>query len=232
MQVWGCSRARDIFETLGPSSKKTTCSFSYRFRGRSGNSALYQGLRVARVVSTWGVCTFAWQTSLAQCCYCKARVSALPHRFATKTCCKRPIKKLPVTTHEKLLGQGTKGDVPQNVLTLILLCLESPDWRVQQNLSLPIGAHLKVRSGGSFSETGRIRFRGARLQTPNSVSVFGPHRVLGRELSEFLLAYDLCVKGNSPSFSQNSPSLPQNSVKLSEFSSPKQYSRISIPPVS
>ena len=33
-------------------------------------------------------------------------------------------------------------------------------------------------------------------------------------------------------FSQNSPSLPQNSVRLSEFSSPKQYSRNSIPPVS
>ena len=32
-------------------------------------------------------------------------------------------------------------------------------------------------------------------------------------------------------FSQNSPSLPQNSVRLSELSSPKQYSRNSIPPV-
>ena len=37
---------------------------------------------------------------------------------------------------------------------------------------------------------------------------------------------------NEPSFSQNSPSLPQNSVRLSEFSSLKQYSRNSIPPVS
>ena len=42
----------------------------------------------------------------------------------------------------------------------------------------------------------------------------------------------LCAKANSPSFSQNSPSLPQNSVRLSEFSSPKQYSRNSIRPVS
>ena len=42
--------------------------------------------------------------------------------------------------------------------------------------------------------------------------LFGSHRVPGRELSEFLSAYDLCVKANSPSFSQNSPSLPQNSV--------------------
>ena len=62
--------------------------------------------------------------------------------------------------------------------------------------------------------------------------VFGPHRVPGRELSEFLSAYYLCAKANSPSSSQNSPSLPQNSVRLSEFSSPKQYSRNSIPPVS
>ena len=43
---------------------------------------------------------------------------------------------------------------------------------------------------------------------------FGPHRALGRELSEFLSAYYVCVcaKANSPSFSQNSPSLLQNSV--------------------
>ena len=36
----------------------------------------------------------------------------------------------------------------------------------------------------------------------------GPHRVPGRELSEFLSAYYLCAKANSPSFAQNSPSLP------------------------
>ena len=41
---------------------------------------------------------------------------------------------------------------------------------------------------------------------------FGAHWVLGSELSEFLSAYYLCAKANSPSFSQNSPSLPQNSV--------------------
>ena len=49
VQVWGCSRARDIFETHGPSPQKTTCSFSYRFRGSSGITALYQGLRVANL---------------------------------------------------------------------------------------------------------------------------------------------------------------------------------------
>ena len=65
---------------------------------------------------------------------------------------------------------------------------------------------------------------------PNTVSE--THRVPGRELSEFLSAYYLSGKAHSLSFSQNSPSLPQNSVRLSEFSSPKQYSRNSIPPVS
>ena len=40
----------------------------------------------------------------------------------------------------------------------------------------------------------------------------GPHRGPGRELSEFLSAYDLCANANSPSLSQNSPSLGQNSV--------------------
>ena len=39
-----------------------------------------------------------------------------------------------------------------------------------------------------------------------------PHRVPGRELSEFLSAYYLCATVNSPSFSPKSPSLPQNSV--------------------
>ena len=45
-------------------------------------------------------------------------------------------------------------------------------------------------------------------QPPN----FGPHRVPGRELSEFLSAYYMCAKVSSVNFSQNSPSLLQNSV--------------------
>ena len=48
---------------------------------------------------------------------------------------------------------------------------------------------------------------------------FGPHRVPGIELSEFLSAYYLCEKANSASFSQNSLGLPQNSVRLSDFPS-------------
>ena len=59
---------------------------------------------------------------------------------------------------------------------------------------------------------------------------FGPHRVPGRELSEFRSVYYLCAKANSPSFFF--PELTEFAPKLSEFSSPKQYSRSSIPPVS
>ena len=68
----------------------------------------------------------------------------------------------------------------------------------------------------------------ARFQTQNSVSFSGFTEFLG----EFLSAYYLCAKANSPNFSQKSPSMLQNSVRLSESSSPKQYSRNSTPPVS
>ena len=54
----------------------------------------------------------------------------------------------------------------------------------------------------------------------------GAHWVPGSELSEFLSAYYLCAKTNSPRLPQNSPSLPQNSPSFSEIS------RNSIPPVS
>ena len=52
-----------------------------------------------------------------------------------------------------------------------------------------------------MSETGRIRFRRVRFQTPNSVS-FLPSPSSGRELSEFLSAYYLCAKANSSSLSK------------------------------
>ena len=93
-----------------------------------------------------------------------------------------------------------------------------------------MGIPLLASTYACQSETGRIWFRGARFQTPNSVSFFAAHRVPGRELTEFLSADYLCAKANSPSFPQNSPSLPQNSVRLSEFSPPKQYTRNSIRP--
>ena len=95
-----------------------------------------------------------------------------------------------------------------------------------------------VRKGalrGSWSicfGNGSNTVSGSTVSNTELSELFGAHWVSGSELSEFLSAYYLCVNTNSPSFSQNSPSLPQKSVRLSEFSSPKQYSRNSIPPVS
>ena len=80
-------------------------------------------------------------------------------------------------------------------------------------------------SRGQFLETERIRFQRARFQTPNSVSYFGPSASSGER------AQCVCQSKLTELFA-NSPTLPQNSVRLSEFSSPKQRSRNSIPPVS
>ena len=71
------------------------------------------------------------------------------------------------------------------------------------------------------SETGRIRFRGARFETPSSVSFFGPHRASRRELSEFLSAYYLCAKSELTEFFAE---LTEFAAELSEVSLPKQYS--------
>ena len=64
---------------------------------------------------------------------------------------------------------------------------------------------------------------------PNTVS---ESTVSNTELSELLLFFSLLVVYQSELtefFLQNSPSLLQNSVRLSEFSSPKHYSRNSFP---
>ena len=50
------------------------------------------------------------------------------------------------------------------------------------------------------------------VSTTELSELFGPQRVPGRELSEFLSAYYLCAKANSPSFLQNSTNLPPNSM--------------------
>ena len=60
------------------------------------------------------------------------------------------------------------------------------------------------------SERGQIRFRRVRFHELSEF--FGPHRVTGRKLSEFLPGCCWCAKASSPSFSQNSPSSLQNSV--------------------
>ena len=51
--------------------------------------------------------------------------------------------------------------------------------------------------------------------------LFGPHRVPERELSEFLSAYYLSVRANSPSFFADFTEL---ATELSDFSLSKQYS--------
>ena len=43
-----------IFETFGPASEKTTCSFSCRFRGTPRNQALYQAIRVPTLETNSG----------------------------------------------------------------------------------------------------------------------------------------------------------------------------------
>ena len=64
---------------------------------------------------------------------------------------------------------------------------------------------LSFKGRGSYSGKSNIR-DGPNTVSENTVSntelseFFGPHRVPGRELSEFLSAYYLCDKANSPSF--------------------------------
>ena len=45
VQPWGWRRARDNFGPLRPSPAETTCSFPYRFSGKSRNSGLVPGKR-------------------------------------------------------------------------------------------------------------------------------------------------------------------------------------------
>ena len=75
------------------------------------------------------------------------------------------------------------------------------------------------RGGWGCTNSGPPEFRGgpntvseSTVQTPSSVSSFGPDRVPGTEFSELLSVYYLCAKTNPPNFFvQSSPSLPQNS---------------------
>ena len=70
----------------------------------------------------------------------------------------------------------------------------------------------RLSEGGQRLAMGRIRFRRARSQTPNTVSFWLSPSSRERALSELLSAYYLCVKADSSSVSWNSPSLAQNSV--------------------
>ena len=75
------------------------------------------------------------------------------------------------------------------------------------------------------SETGRIRFRRVRFQTPNSVSLLAPTEFRG-ENSASSSQPIICVPNRTHRVFQRTHRVcPKNSVRLSEFSSPKQYCR-------
>ena len=80
-----------------------------------------------------------------------------------------------------------------------------------------------------FPETGRIWFRRARFQTPNSVSFFALTEFRGENSVSSSQPIICVTKRTHRVFLQNSPSLPQNSVRLStvlfsETLHSKQYS--------
>ena len=77
------------------------------------------------------------------------------------------------------------------------------------------------------SETGRIRFRGVRFQTPNSLSFSGHTEFRGANSVSLSLLF-VCKRELTEFVAE----LTEFAAELSEFSSPKQYSRNSIPPVS
>ena len=119
------------------------------------------------------------------------------------------------TSFSLLLGGGSKkvcrgfAEVP----TTIPCPNQQPCW------DLKLGNGPNTVSGSTVSNTGLSEF-------------LCPHRVPGRELSEFLSAYYLCAKNELTEFFSKLTEFAQNSVRLSEFSFRKQYSRNSIPPVS
>ena len=84
-----------------------------------------------------------------------------------------------------------------------------------------ISKRYRAMLGGMLSEMGRIWFRRARFQTPSSVSCFGPHRIPGRELGEFLSAYCLCAR-DSPSLTRNSVSSSETVLLNQEQKKPKE----------
>ena len=99
-------------------------------------------------------------------------------------------------------GQGNtrkEGNVPQRVTTIPWYYLRHSSESLSQEFWSLFGNGANTVSESTVSNTKLSEF-------------FGPHRLPGGKLSEFLSAYYLCAKANSPSFLQNSPSLPQNSV--------------------
>ena len=60
--------------------------------------------------------------------------------------------------------------------------------------------------------------------------IFSPHRAPGRELSELLSAYDVCVRLSE--LTESFAELTEFAAELSEFCLPRQCSWNSIPPIS
>ena len=77
------------------------------------------------------------------------------------------------------------------------------------------------------SETSRIRFRGARFQTPSSVSFLGLIEFRG---ANSVSSLSICLwKCELTEFLAETHRVCGSAAELSEFSLPKQYSRNSIP---
>ena len=80
-----------------------------------------------------------------------------------------------------------------------------------------------------FVRNGPNTVSGSTVSNTEITEFFCPHRVPGRELSEFLSAYYFVCKSELTEFLAE---LTKFAAELSEFSLPKQYSQNSIPPVS
>ena len=135
---------------------------------------------------------------------------------------------LSLTLSQPYLGETSPSITPRFGPFLLVIALHSV---TPQNFHSfrDVTGMSQVHSAGSLSETGGIRFRGVQFQTPSSVSFPGLTEFRG---ANSVSSFQPIIELTEFFCSQNSPTLPQNSVRLSEFSSPKQYSRNSILPVS
>ena len=85
----GCSRARDILGSLRPRPEKTTCSFPYRFSGKSRNSGLVPGNRDQAQKDSCAGKRFVWAE-----CYYLQRI-----RASKRGACNLPVRHMCVKSH-------------------------------------------------------------------------------------------------------------------------------------
>ena len=95
---------------------------------------------------------------------------------------------------------------------LLIFVGKVPRKILQENPRENLPKFIQQKSSNTFLQIGRGKVSESTASNTELSEFFGPHRAPGRELSEFLSAYYLCAKGNSPNSPLNSPSLPQNSV--------------------